>query len=74
VLALRPGQAGATSAVVSTVGMVGIGFPALVGLVADVHGLSAAIGLYAAIPVIVLALTATGLVPPAPPTDGPDSE
>jgi len=74
VLALRPGQAGATSAVVSTVGMVGIGFPALVGLVADVHGLSAAVGLYAAIPVIVLALTATGLPPPAPPPDGADIE
>ena len=74
VLALRPGQAGATSAVVSTVGMVGIGFPALVGLVADAHGLSAAVGLYAAIPPIVLALTATVLARSARPRDGEDGE
>jgi len=58
VLALRPGQAGATSAVVSTVGMVGIGFPPLVGLVADHAGLGAGIALYAVIPVLVLALVA----------------
>jgi fucose permease len=73
-LALRPGQAGATSAVVSTIGMVGIGFPALVGLVADAHGLSAAVGLYAAIPVMVLVLTAAGLAPPSPPLHGADGE
>jgi predicted MFS family arabinose efflux permease len=58
VLGLRPGQAGATSAVVSTVGMVGIGFPALVGLAADAWGLAPAVGLYAVIPLIVLALVA----------------
>ena len=55
-LALRPGQAGATSAVVSSVGMIGIGFPALVGLAADAWGLGPAVGLYAVIPLIVLAL------------------
>ena len=59
-LALRPGQAGATSAVVSSVGMLGIGFPALVGLVADAHGLTAAIGLYAVLPVIILLLVWLG--------------
>ena len=58
VLGLRPGQVGATSAVVSTVGMIGIGFPALVGLAADAWGLGPAIGLYALIPVLVLALVA----------------
>jgi predicted MFS family arabinose efflux permease len=55
-LALRPGQAGATSAVVSSVGMLGIGFPALVGMVADAHSLTAAIGLYAVLPLIILLL------------------
>ncbi len=57
-LALRPGQAGATSAVVSSIGMLGIGFPALVGLVADAHGLTAAVGLYAVLPLIVLLMVA----------------
>ncbi|HEX3917455.1 MAG TPA: MFS transporter [Caulobacteraceae bacterium] len=58
VLAARPGRAGATSAVVSSVGMIGMGFPALVGWVADAHGLTAGVALYAAIPLIVLALIA----------------
>lgn len=57
-LALRPGQAGATSAVVSTVGMVGMAFPALVGALADAHGLGAGVALYAAIPPVILALAA----------------
>jgi FHS family glucose/mannose:H+ symporter-like MFS transporter len=57
-LSLRPGQAGATSAVVGLVGMAGMGFPALVGAVADAHGLAAGVGLYAAIPLAVLALAA----------------
>lgn len=56
VLSQRPGQAGATSAVVSSVGMLGIGFPALVGLVADAHGLTVAIGLYALVPLVILVL------------------
>jgi hypothetical protein len=57
-LGLRPGQAGATSAVVSTIGMIGMGFPALVGAIADSYGLGAGVGLYLAIPVLVLALAA----------------
>jgi hypothetical protein len=60
VLSQRPGQAGATSAVVSSVGMLGIGFPAIVGLVADSYGLVAGVGLYAVIPPIILALVAIG--------------
>ena len=58
VLGLRPGQTGAVSAVVSTIGMVGMGFPALVGLVADAHGLGAGVGLYAVLPLVILALLA----------------
>ena len=56
VLSLRPGQAGATSAVVGLVGMLGMAFPALVGAVADAYGLAAGVGLYAAIPIAILAL------------------
>ena len=58
VLALRPGQAGATGAVVSTIGMLGMGFPALVGALADSRGLGAGLALYAAIPPVTLALAA----------------
>jgi predicted MFS family arabinose efflux permease len=57
-LALRPGQAGATSAVVSTIGMLGVGFPALVGAVADRAGLGAGLAVYAVIPAIIVALLA----------------
>ena len=60
VLSQRPGQAGATSAVVSSVGMLGIGFPAIVGLVAASYGLVAGLSLYAVIPPIILALVALG--------------
>lgn len=56
ILTLRPGQAGATGAVVSAVGLAGAGFPGLVGWVADTWGLAAGMGLYAAIPAVVLAL------------------
>ncbi len=55
-LGLRPGKAGTVSAVVSLIGMVGMGFPALVGFVADARGLAAALGLYAVVPVIMLAI------------------
>lgn len=55
-LSLRPGQAGATTAVVSTIGMAGIGFPTLVGAVADRAGLQAGLWLYAAVPLAALAL------------------
>jgi predicted MFS family arabinose efflux permease len=66
VLALRPGQAGTTSAVVSTVGMVGMAFPALAGALADVGGLGAGLGLYAAIPPVILALAAWWRAPRRP--------
>lgn len=58
ILTLRPGQAGATGAVVSAIGLAGAGFPGLVGWAADLRGLSAGMGLYAAIPALVLALLA----------------
>jgi predicted MFS family arabinose efflux permease len=59
-LTSRPGQAGAASAAVSSIGMLGLGFPALVGLVADAHGLTAGVSLYVAIPPIILALVLGG--------------
>jgi predicted MFS family arabinose efflux permease len=55
-LQLRPGQAGAVSAVVGFVGLAGIGFPTAVGWVADRAGLGAGLALYAAVPVAILAL------------------
>ena len=55
-LALRPGQVGAVSAAISVIGMIGMGFPALAGIVADSQGLAAALGLYAAVPMVILAL------------------
>lgn len=57
VLTLRPGQAGSTGAVVSVIGLAGAGFPALVGWIADAWGLGAGLGLYAAVPALLLALT-----------------
>lgn len=57
VLTLRPGQAGSTGAVVSIIGLAGAGFPALVGWVADAWGLGAGLGLYVAVPALLLALT-----------------
>jgi predicted MFS family arabinose efflux permease len=58
----RPDQAGVVRAVISTVGWVGIGFPALVGAVADSHGLTLGLSLYAAVPIafLVLLVPATG--------------
>jgi hypothetical protein len=55
-LSLRPGQAGTTGAVVSAIGLAGIGFPALVGAVADAHGLAAGMAVYGVVPLIVLVL------------------
>jgi hypothetical protein len=52
-LRLRPGQTGTSQAVVSTFGLVGVGFPALVGVVSNTIGLTAGLGLYAAVPVAV---------------------
>jgi len=66
-LSLRPGQVGATSAVVSTVGMIGMAYPTLVGAVADVRGLGAGLALYAAIPPIIVALAAWWRREPRPP-------
>ena len=59
-LGLRPGQAGTTGAVVSTIGLAGVGFPVLVGAVADAHGLTAGLALYAVVPVAMVALLFIG--------------
>jgi predicted MFS family arabinose efflux permease len=59
-LSLRPGQAGATEAFVSTIGLAGIGFPSLVGWVSDAFGLTAGLTLYAAVPAVMLALLLAG--------------
>lgn len=58
-LSLRPGQAGATGAVVSTIGLFGIGFPSLIGAMADAFGLTAGLALYAMVPVLMLGLLLT---------------
>ena len=55
-LSLRPGQAGTTGAVVSAIGMAGIGFPSLVGAVSDAYGLAAGLAVYASVPAIMLIL------------------
>ena len=60
VLGRRPGQTGAVTAVVGTIGMADLGFPAVAGLLADAHGLAAALALYAAVPALVLALLIAG--------------
>ena len=67
VLALRPGQAGATSAVVSAVGTAGLAYPAVVGALADAHGLGAGLVLYAAVPPVILLLAAAWRRAPRPP-------
>jgi fucose permease len=54
--ALHPGQAGTTGAVTGTIGLVGLAYPVLVGAVADAHGLTAGLALYAAVPVVMLVL------------------
>jgi predicted MFS family arabinose efflux permease len=66
-LALRPGQAGTTSAVTSAIGMIGMVFPALVGALADARGLGAGLMLYAAVPPVILALAAWWRRPPRRP-------
>ena len=58
ILSLRPGQTGSVSAAVSLIGMVGMGFPAVVGAVSDAYGLAAGLSLYLAVPVIILPLIA----------------
>lgn len=57
VLTLRPGQVGSTGAVISTIGLIGMGFPALAGWASDRWGLGAGLGLYVAVGAAVLALT-----------------
>ncbi|HXQ09363.1 MAG TPA: MFS transporter [Caulobacteraceae bacterium] len=57
-LSLRPGQTGSVSAAVSLIGMVGMGFPALVGATSDAFGLAAGLSLYLLVPVIILPLVA----------------
>lgn len=57
-LGLRPGQAGTTGAVIGTLGLAGIGMPVLVGGVSDALGLTAGLGLYAAVPLLILGLLA----------------
>ncbi|MFN3514384.1 MAG: MFS transporter [Phenylobacterium sp.] len=56
ILTLRPGQAGSTGAVVSTIGLAGVAFPVLAGWVADRAGLAAGLALYVAVPAAILAL------------------
>ncbi len=71
-LGLRPGEAGTTQAVVSTIGLLGIAFPAAVGVVSDALGLAAGLGLYAAVPVLlVIALLVEAGAASAPPSSLP---
>lgn len=58
VMVLRPGQTGSTGAVVSAIGLAGMGFPALAGAAADAWGLAAGVGLYLAVPAAILVLIA----------------
>ncbi|MGE0544715.1 MAG: sugar MFS transporter [Dehalococcoidia bacterium] len=60
ILGMRPGQAGTTSAVVSTIGLLGIAFPPLVGAVSDATGLTTGLMLYVLVPVLMLLLLAAG--------------
>jgi predicted MFS family arabinose efflux permease len=65
VLGLRPGQAGATIAVVSAIGLVEIPVPAVVGLVADNRGLFAAMSLYVGVVIVMtLLMPAVGALRP----------
>jgi predicted MFS family arabinose efflux permease len=61
-LSLRPGFAGTSQAVVATIGHFAIAFPALVGAVADAHGLAAGLAVYATVPVLILVLLVAGRV------------
>lgn len=55
---LRPGQAGATSAVTSVIGMLGMFFPSFVGALAESFGLMTGISSYAVAALVMLVLTA----------------
>lgn len=69
-LSLRPGQAGATAAVVSSIGLIGIGIgmPPLVGFVSDLLGLSAGLWVYAGVPaaMLLILLAARSTTTPRP--------
>jgi FSR family fosmidomycin resistance protein-like MFS transporter len=60
ILGMRPGQAGTTSAVVSTIGLLGIAFPPLVGAVSDAAELTTGLALYVLVPVVMIALLVAG--------------
>lgn len=55
-LTLRPGQAGTSQALLSTMSLAGIGYPALVGAVADRWGLAGGLSLYIIVPAAMLLL------------------
>lgn len=62
ILRLRPGQAGTTSAVVSTISLTGVGYPLLVGWASDRAGLGVGLWLYVAV-AVALALTTRNIRP-----------
>ncbi|MEX2236835.1 MAG: MFS transporter [Dehalococcoidia bacterium] len=74
---LRPGQVGAVTTVSSYIDTLALGFPPLVGAVADAASLQAGLFIYAAIPalmLVLLLLPAPSSPPPglqAPKTQGP---
>ena len=55
-LGLRPGQAGTTSAVVSSIALPAYAFPVLVGAIADGAGLTAAMSLYIGVTLVLVVL------------------
>lgn len=55
-LGAQPDRAGTINAIVSTIGLFDIAFPTLVGAVVDARGLEAGLGLYAVVPLLILAL------------------
>ena len=71
-LGLRPGQAGTTSAVISTIALPALAFPIVVGLVADHLGLAPAMTLYVVLTVAgaFLLVPLSRLKPTAAPADG----
>jgi FSR family fosmidomycin resistance protein-like MFS transporter len=57
-LGLRPGLVGTSEAVASAVEPIGLGFPLVVGAVADAYGLTGGLSLYMAVPIAILLLLA----------------
>jgi MFS family permease len=68
VLGIQPERAGTVGAVVSTIGLLGLAFPTLVGSVADRFGLTAGLLLYAAVSPLMLVLLVSGSTPKPGPT------